>query len=355
MQFAVAIGFVLTTATMSVGSTPMYVRGVELYPDANPYHSPEALRALSRLLVDVPETQWVQFRFFFDQESMTSSTISDGDRQLDAIRSLTRRARQGGREVSWIVHLLVDGGRAWAALVAPEDRSQWFRSYGRLMQGYARVAQHENVSLLTIFNEYTSLLEETSSWRRIIREIRSVYRGWIAVKLNSWWDLRDWHRILSSDWLADVDVIGLAPYFDLVNKPRATLAEMRRGWRASRHGHDIVYQLATISRRFGKPIVFLEVGYRSIEGAAIEPWNSAARVPADTGRPVQDLREQATAAQSVFDIFCDHASWWRGSVWFYWPTAVTTPPDDRGWAILGKPVVQTIRNGFQIRCSEEVG
>ena len=59
-----------------------------------------------------------------------------------------------------------------------------------------------------------------------------------------------------------------------------------------------------------KPVLFTEVGYRSIAGAAIAPWDWTVRQPLD-------MQEQADAYEALFRTFWDRP-WFAGVYIWNW-------------------------------------
>ena len=77
-------------------------------------------------------------------------------------------------------------------------------------------------------------------------------------------------------------------------------------------GQPHLRSIETMQRDWDRPVLFTEIGYRSIEGAAIEPWNSTVR------RSI-DLQEQVDAYEALFETFWDQP-WFAGLyVWDWRP------------------------------------
>ena len=97
--------------------------------------------------------------------------------------------------------------------------------------------------------------------------------------------------------------------------------------------------LEDLARTFGRPVLFTEVGYRSIAGAGVDPWNWRVRRSADGGA------EQADAYEAMFRTFW-HRSWFAGLfVWEWDPARITvdsrfdtgySPQNKRAAEIMGR-------------------
>jgi len=319
-------------------------RGIDFYPEPYPYSTLEAFNALENLL-KVQGVNYIQLRIFLYQESLTSSQVIYDERQDIVLESMIAMIHQAGKKVSLLPDIIVETGE-YVASLNPEDINQWFTSYGDALIRYANLAEAYGAELYCIGNEFHSLWSENQRWRRLIYKIREQYRGLITAKLNCWWQEITFKRTLTLDWLEDLDYISMAPYFDLTKQHEPNLKDIERAWFESRHSNqNIVYQLETIAKTFNKRMIFTEIGYRSTEGATMEPWNSEFKVPrGERGRAVYSSEEQNLATQALFNVF-EKQDWWAGVFWFYWPTAEPIE-NDCTWAIWNKPVETVIQNNF---------
>jgi hypothetical protein len=98
--------------------------------------------------------------------------------------------------------------------------------------------------------------------------------------------------------------------------------------------------LRKLANGFDKPVIFTEIGYRSIRGAATQPWNYEAEGPADS-------EEQAASYQAFFDAWALHASWMQGAFFWNWP-AETTDPAGTDYSPRGKPAELVLAQNFGV-------
>jgi hypothetical protein len=319
-------------------------RGIDFYPDPYPYSTLEAFDALENLL-RLQGINYVQLRVFLYQESLTSSRVIYDEKQDVILESMIAMIHQAGKKVSLLPDIIVKTG-GYVADLDPKDAEQWFASYADCLIRYAGLAQAYEVELFCIGNEFHPLWGESERWKQIIQKLRSQYRGLITVKLNCWWQEKTFERVLTFDWLKDLDYISIAPYFDLTKEHNPSLQDIEKAWFESRHNNqNIVYQLETIAKTFNQRIIFSEIGYRSTEGTTMEPWNSEFKVPrGEKGRSIYSPEEQSLATQALFNVF-ENQDWWAGVFCFYWPTAKPIK-GDRSWVIWDKPVETVIQNNF---------
>jgi hypothetical protein len=321
-------------------------KGIDYYPFPLGYETGEAFGSLEKLL-KMEEINYVQLRFFLYQDDLNSSLVSFDEGQDYNLQDMIRRIHKAGKKVSLLPHLVVgEFGNHYVANLEPKQLELWFSSYRESLIHYAVLAQESEVELFSLGNELYSLWGYQEEWEETVARVKENYNGLITTKLNCWWRDISFEKLITWDWLAEIDYIGLAPYYDLARNNNFSLEELRASWRNTRHGLDIVWELEEISKKFKSKIVFLEIGYRSIDGSTMEPWNYDAVVPqGGSGTGLFDSEEQSLATQALFDVFSDK-DWWSGAFWFYWPT---DKPDgqDKTWAIWGKPVESIIRFNFQ--------
>ena len=317
-------------------------RGIDFYPDPYPYATSEAFDALEHLL-KIKGVNYVQLRFFLSQDSLISNKVVYDEKQDIILESMIAMIHQAGKKVSLLPDIIIKAGD-YVANLCPEDIDQWFTSYHDALMHYAILAQKYDVELFSIGNEFHSLWTENQKWGYIIDKLREKYKGLITTKLNCWWQEKTFQKVLTYSWLEKLDYIAIAPYFDLTWENDLSLEEIKNSWQNSRHGLNIVEELREIAEKYKKKMIFSEMGYRSIDGTTIEPWNSDSIVPRSGGSGKIDLEEQSLATQALFEVFKDK-DWWGGLFCFHWPT-VKPNQQDKTWAIWNKPVELVIQNNF---------
>ncbi|HEY2749388.1 MAG TPA: hypothetical protein VGL86_32440, partial [Polyangia bacterium] len=183
-----------------------------------------------------------------------------------ALVAAIRDARAAGLAVTLFPIVRLSAPRTpdeWRGTLAPRDRAAWWRSYTARLVELARLAAHERVAVLSVGSELSTLdgAADHAAWSAAVAAVRRVYHG--ALMYSGNWDhFRD---VAVYDL---VDVVGLCAYFALVEPgASASVEDLTRGWRDNR---------VELERFFaGRPIVFTELGYRSIRGAGAAPWDEA--------------------------------------------------------------------------------
>ena len=239
-----------------------------------------------------------------------------------------RDARAAGLAVTLFPIVRLSAPRTpdeWRGTLAPRDRAAWWRSYRRASSSsrasppastspYCRSAascRRSTAPPITPPGPPPSPPCAASSTAPL------MYSGnWDHFRAVALYDL--------------VDVVGLCAYFALVEPDAsATLDDLVRGWRDMR---------VELERFFaGRPIVFTELGYRSIHGAGAAPWDEA--TPG-----IVDLDEQRRCYAAFRRV-------WRGAPslagvyfwnWYGWGGA-----GSRSYTPRGKPALEELKAFFR--------
>jgi hypothetical protein len=238
----------------------------------------------------------------------TENTATDRD-VLRAIRD----AKARNLNVLLMPHVDALNGD-WRGQFQPERPIVWFMSYLRMILRYAQIAERTGIDAFAVGTEFVELTrpEFTSSWRAVIQRVRQIYSGPMTYAAN-WSD--EYNRIEFWDTL---DFIGVDAYFELTNSLNPTVEQLIAAWQ------PWVAELEQTYSRWGIPIVFTEIGYRSIDGANMQPWDWSS-----TG--ALDMQEQADCYEAAFRVFFDKP-WFSGMYWWHWvPDPSAGGPSDDGY------------------------
>ena len=161
-------------------------------------------------------------------------------------------------------HLWLTGGGKWRSEISmgsDDHWQQWFTKYQSFILHYARLSQLHDVDAFCIGTElHQTVRQRPLDWIRLIAEVRRAYSGPITYAAN-WNDPMD-----EIPFWSDLDYIGLQAYFPLTTHRGPTIDELTRSW------NDHVQALEILARQYAKPVLFTELGYKSVPDAAIEPW-----------------------------------------------------------------------------------
>lgn len=199
---------------------------------------------------------------------------------------------------------------SWRGYIQPADIDAWFQAYTDFIAHYAAIAEDRGVEMLVMGTEFKSLIgeENRAYWGNVVAAVRAVYSGKLTYAAN--WDHYD--KVCLWDL---VDVVGIDAYFPLSKERSPSLQELVAGWSSSEHEgepRNFKQELADWQKQVGKEIIFTELGYRSTDFAAREPWEYLEARPAN-----QEL--QADCYKAVIEAFKD-SPWFKGvHIWNWSP------------------------------------
>ncbi len=217
---------------------------------------------------------------------------------------------------------------------AEEEQWQaWEADYSEFMMHYAHLAEEINADLLVVGTELArSAHERPQYWRGLIKAIRPIYQGQLTYAAN-WWG--EYEQIEFWDQL---DFIGVQAYFELTQEPNPTPAMLAKGWAPH------IAMLSALSERLDRPILFTEIGYRSVDDAAAQPWRWPSRDEIGQVPPNNDLQAQ------LYTVFFDelwNETWFSGAILWKWngdrDSRSASPLD---FTPQGKPAEEIIRQRF---------
>ena len=198
---------------------------------------------------------------------------------LERVRAALRDAHDLGLATVLVPHIYIEDG-TWRGEIRFNDDTTadaWWRSYGRFMHQAATIAEASGTTLLSVGVELKAMSKEAETRARmatLVKNLRSAYSGQLTYSAN--WDEAE-HVVF---WDL-VDFVGVNGYYPLRPDPfRGAGAVARR--------------LTRLSRRAGRPVLVVEVGYRSSPLSHVRPWEW----PVDV-EPVVDDAAQAKAWAAV--------------------------------------------------------
>ncbi|MCX7713364.1 MAG: hypothetical protein N2035_06845 [Chthoniobacterales bacterium] len=218
--------------------------------------------------------------------------------------------------------------RGGIRMESEEKWEEWFQEYMRFILFWAWLAQEEGVELFSVGSELEGTTRErVEDWRRVIRSVRAVYRGPCTYSAN-------WSGEFESFPLWDeLEYIGVSGYFPIGSGGKEERLQAAEG---------IKKRLVAVSERYKKkPVLFLEVGYRSVAGAGEKPaeWeDEVLRMP--------DLEEQRLCYEVFFEAFWDE-HWFSGAyLWNWYSDPQYRPLVENDYSFRGKPAEGVVRRYF---------
>ena len=274
-----------TSALEARSADPPPIRAVTL--DARRRPSEAALDEIAQLgatHVAVIPFGWMSGT---DVPAVQLRTDPDWYAESDAgIRDLHARLARRGIGLILKPQLWIRGG-GWSAEVAFEQEAHWEAweaDYRRFALHYARLAadleadrRPRSRGVFVLATELAAAMQQREAfWRTLIAEVRAVYPGRLTVAAN-WYGDAD----VLPFWDA-LDLVGVQAYYPVSDEHTPSADDLESGWR------EIAGQLRALHEASGKPVLLTELGYRSVDGAAAEPWRWPER--GETGEPAYALQ-----------------------------------------------------------------
>lgn len=294
---------------------------------------------MNRMLTELQATgaNWVALvvtRYQYAADSTliypTVKTATDDD-LIYAIN----RARELGLQVTLKPHVdIASDPSAWRGTIGPNfteaEWAQWFAAYEGFITHYAALAETHGVEQFVVGTELAATSQRETEWRSIISATRTAYpSGLLTYSANHSGEE------VSINWWDALDHVGISAYYTIANNAGATLADLEAGWQSH------VNTLSTLAANTGKSIIFTEVGFRSTDGAATQPWCS------DCGGAL-DEREQADAYQAFYNVIYNQP-WFAGMYWWGWNVApANSGPCDGNYSPYNKAAENVIRQAHGV-------
>lgn len=295
------------------------------------YSAAESDETLAQLIKPMG-VNWISIVVTCYQDTITSTEIQclpDTRTPTDAdLKHVIRQAHQLGLRVMLKPHIDIsnDDGHWRGEIGFGDDEAEWkawFANYAEFISHYARLAQAAGVDYFVIGTELVETSGRAGHWRTLVRTIRGIYSGPITYASN-------WDEVWDVTWWDAVDAIGVDAYYPLTLIDHPTVAELKEAWM------PIVSRMGQFSTVWDRPIIFTEIGYRSVEEANQQPSDPVAI----------NLQEQADSYQAVFEAFKGQ-TWWHGVFWWNWtPDLEQGGPQDNDYTANNKPAENILRLNY---------
>jgi hypothetical protein len=273
------------------------------------------------LVVDARQENGKSSRIYLDMR-MTPSR--------NQLMELINHARSRKLRVILMPIVLLDAplGTEWRGTLTPMDWEGWFDSYRDMITHFAYIAQGEDptgpplVDILVVGSELVSTQDKVSQWTRTINAVRKIYKGHLTYSSN-------WDNYTQVPFWKQLDLIGLNSYWALGHDKTASVEEIMGNWR------KIQKDVLGFTQKQGKPLLFLEAGWCSLENAADQPWDYTR----------QELAGDVQLQKRLYEGF--FRSWYGnpglgGFMTWYWEPG-EGGPQDKGYTPKNKPAEQVLR------------
>ena len=278
------------------GEIVEYRKGMSLPSwQSNEYLDSRVIESMLRLQTNGAEYIAVVPTWY--QESAQSDTIYPKENTpLDsAVIYMISQAKALGYGVMLKPHVDVEDG-TFRGDISPTDISSWFSSYEAFVLHYASIAQAAGVELLCIGTELASL-SSRPEWFEIINSVRGIYDGMIVYAAN-------WDEYPSVIFWEHLDFAGIDAYFPLAHDREATIEEYLQNFELW------LYQIDNFQSSISKDIIVTEVGFRSVRGCGVSPYDWQVE-------GIMDEQSQADAYRTVIATL-QRKPWLSGIFFWHW-------------------------------------
>jgi hypothetical protein len=314
------LAFLVVTVTIYAQSrTIFFQKGVNFTAERRPYATPHALELLARVKqFGVDSIALVPYGFTRPgQPDVHFRSEHSWEKDEDLVQ-LAAEAHRLGLKV--MLKPQIWTGRGFPGdldFPDPEDRAKWFARYALFLDHYARLATKIGADILCVGVEFAKLTRHEADWRALIRKARSLYKGplvYAAIQGPEFETLKFWDAL---------DYIGLNNYYPLPDD--LSIAE-------------VVKKVEAVQKKFGKPVIFPEAGYPSLEAPHRQPWD-------ETARKIS-LNDQARCYEALLRGFYNKP-WFYGVYWWKVGNNGFGGPQDGSHTPWDKPAMDVIGRWYK--------
>lgn len=275
-------------AALGAGRLP-FQKGVNFTAERPDVYSSERAREILESLpkYGVNSVAFVPYGFSPQNQPVVRFNAARSWEKDESIAALSAAAHRKGMKVFLKPQVWVGrGGPTDLNYASEADRRQWFAQYRLFMEHYAELAVKIGADLFSVGVEFSQLAKQEDEWRGLIRRARQIYRGPLTYCANfgpEFETVRFWDAL---------DYMGLNNYYPLPD-------DLSAG--------KIVTRVEGVQKRFGKPVIFPEAGFPSLERPHKQPWD-------ETPRKLS-MEDQARCYEAVFQGFYKKP-WFEGMYWW---------------------------------------
>jgi hypothetical protein len=214
-------------------------------------------------------------------------------------------------------------------MTSEEDWQLFFENYHRWMRHYALLAEIHGFDMLCVGVEFAkATTQREQDWRNLIRKLRGLYSGPMTYAAN-WGE-----EFENLQFWDELDYIGLDCYYPLSQKEQPPKEEL------TQHFNKVLDLIEETCHAYNKPMIFTEIGFRSVENTWKQPHEEA------LGRPFSEYCQNIcyeVVMESLRDKdFCNGLLWWKWSC-----NLRNRPRENTGFTPYDKLAQHTVRNWFK--------
>lgn len=315
-----------------------YIKGFnfahEGYQIYNGYASSKATEAIAALQgIGANSLSVIPYSYLRDPKKPSRFPFahSAGDENDEGLIHCAFEAHKRGMMTIMKPQIWVGRG-SWPGDIEMKSNADWeafARNYEAWIVHYALLAEIHGMDMLCIGTEFAkATLAREQDWRKLIRKLRHLYSGPMVYAAN-WGE--EFENVKFWD---ELDYMGLDCYYPITKNNKPSDAELLKGF------ESIMDKVEKYARKYDKPVLLTEIGYRSIEA----PWKQ----PHESDRgPDLSMECQERCYQAVVTALEDE-EWIAGILWWKWPSTLENGgPGHQGFTPNGKPAEKVIEAWFR--------
>lgn len=264
----------------------------------------------------------------YQTDTAASAVRSDNERTPSAVAvaSVTSFAKSLPIPLRVVLkfHVDVDTGE-WRGHISPADPGAWFNSYRRFLAPYLVLTDF--VDQIVVGTELAGTLGEENRWRALIEDVRAATDGVEMVYAASWdeapkvpfWDA--------------LDRVGVNFYAPVARRKESGRLDLLLGWQ------PWIDRMRLLHKQANRPVVLTEIGYRSVDGAGLHPYDFRADA-------ALDLEEQADLYWAALEAIGDKP-WIEGIYWWNWLVDASPTQELKDFTPRGKPAEAELVGAWQ--------
>ena len=217
-------------------------------------------------------------------------------------------------------------------VMMPDEKSwkTWFSNYQTFIIHYAKLAESNKIEIFCVGTELSHASAREDDWRKLIHEIRKVYSGKLTYAANfhnEFENIKFWDAL---------DFIGVQAYFSLSQENNPSIETLTKSWNTH------LVQIEKVHKNFNKPVLFTEIGYKSTNDAAIEPW----KWPQDNRAATPSTETQARCYEAFFKTAWQK-EWLAGAYFWKWYPHDSHRVSEIDFTPQGKPAEKVLLENFK--------
>lgn len=184
-------------------------------------------------------------------------------------------------------------------LQTEKDWQTWEGDYAAFILHFAKLADSLQIEMFCVGTELRMVVKERPIfWSKLIDSVRTVYDGKLVYAAD-WADYQEvpfWNKL---------DYIGIDAYFPLSKSQTPSINELESAWQVH------IKNIESVQKKTGKELIFTEIGYKSVDKCAHEPWSPTAKQV--------NTQAQCNAIQAFITAFANK-NWFKGAfIWKWYP------------------------------------